>query len=313
LAQVSGQTNLVTPIKSRGNTLRLARWAEFKGIDNIHRPEELPLEKQVKARNVYANDRGKYCRRAGQTLRLSGNIHSLFPFDTYLFGVRDGNLVYINKSYSSSILKTGMDKTSFTVIGTRVAFSDNIVIGYIKDLVAYDFSDVTEDFKTKVFPCTILRTYRGRMYLVKDNVLWITDAGNYGRIDTRKGFIMFPDDVTMIEPVDDGIYVSSDRTYFLNGAGPEKFVQDIVDDGKAVRGTSAIFNAVKMGENAVLDYSRSRGKVAVWMSDRGICMGFSGGKVLNPLEGSYRVPSCNEGAGFINTVDGLFYIVTLRR
>lgn len=306
MAQVSGQTNLITPIKSRGNTLRLARWADFKGIDNIHRPEELPLEKQVKARNVYVNDRGKYRLRPGQTLRLSGNIHSLFPFGVYLFGIRNGNLVYIDKSYNSTILKTGMDKTSFTVIGTRVAFSDNTVIGYIKDLVSYDFDAITTEYKTKVFPCELLRTYRGRMYLVKDNVLWMTDAGNYGRIDTRKGFIMFPESISMVEPVDDGIYVSSDKTYFLAGPSPEKFVQDVVDYGKAVKGTSAVFNAIKLGTEAT-------GKVAVWTSDRGICMGFSGGKVVNPLEGSYQVPSCNEGAGFINTVDGLFYTATLRR
>ena len=306
MAQVSGQTNLVTPIKSRGNTLRLARWADFKGIDNIHRPEELPLDKQVKARNVYVNDRGKYCRRPGRTLRLSGNIHSLFPVGDYLYCVRNGNLVYVDRAYNATILKTGMDETSFSVIGTRIAFSDNVTIGYIKDLVAYDFSDVTEEFKVKVFPSSLLRTYRGRMYLVKDNVLWFTDAGNYGRIDTRKGFIMFPEDVAMVEAVDDGIYVSSDRTYFLSGTSPDKFVQEVVDYGKAVKGTSAVFDAVKMG-------SGNTGKIAVWLSDRGISMGMAGGKVMNPLEGSYQVPSCTEGAGFINTVDGLYYIATLRR
>jgi len=311
--QASGQTNFQGPIRSRGNSLRLARWAEFKGIDNIHRSEELPLDYQVKARNVYINDKGKYVSRPGRTLVLSGNIHSLFPFGNYLFGVRNDTLVAIDRNYEVTPLRVvGSGKMSFTVIGTWLAFTNSSVIGYIKDLVAYDFSDVTLQNKIKVFPSLIVRTYRSRMYLAKDNILWFTDAGNYGRIDTRKGFVMFPEDINMVEPIDDGIFVGSDKVYFLRGPSPEKFQQEVADSDRAIYGTSAVFDAIKIG-------SEVSGKIAIWTSEVGVCMGLPGGfaqssvKVTNTVEGTYQVPTCREGAGFINTVDGLYYVATLRR
>lgn len=311
--QASGQTNFLGPIKSKGNTLRLARWADFGGIDNIHAPDEMAFGKMVKGRNVYVNDQGKLVNRPGKTLRLSGNIHSLFPYGNNMFAVKSDNLVSIDRDYNVSILRAvGPGRMSYTVIGDRVAFSNEVQIGYIKDLVAYDFPDVTNETKVKVFPAKILRTYKGRMYLARGNVLWFTDAAKYGVVDMRKGFYLFPEEITMVEPVNDGIFVSSDKTYFLDGDSPEKFKQGTVDEDKAVYGTSCVFEGIRIG-------TEISGKIAMWLSTSGICIGMPGGfmntgkKVVNLLENTYKVPACNEGAGFLNTTLGAVYTTTLRR
>jgi hypothetical protein len=239
----------------------------------------------------------------------------LFTHGKYLLAIRNQNLVAIDEAYNVTILKynVGPARMSFTVAGTWVIFTNNTVIGYIKDLVCYDFSDVTTEYKIKVFPASIVRTYRGRVYLAKDNVLWFTDAGNYGRIDTRKNFILFPEEITMVEPADDGLFISSDAIYFLAGASPEKMEVEKLDDGKAVKGTSCVFDSYRLG-------GENTGKVAVWLSDKGVSMGMqhfglgsASGRIVSPMDGTYSVPSCEEGAGFINTVDGLYYTVTLRR
>jgi hypothetical protein len=74
-------------------------------------------------------------------------------------------------------------------------------------------------------PGDILEYHNGRIYIANNNILWFTEPLRYGLVKPMKGFLQFPKRITIVKAVDDGLYVCSDKTYWISGADTPQFHQ----------------------------------------------------------------------------------------
>ena len=143
-------------------------------------------------------------------------------------------------------------------------------------------------------PGDILEYHNGRIYIANDNILWFTEALRYGLVKPMKGFLQFPKRITIVKAVDDGIYVCSDRTYWISGVDTPQFHQREVLPYGGVFGTGINipnFDAV------------------AWFSKRGVVFGGENGEVLNIMQDRVAVGDYGYGTMLWREHKGLRQIV----
>jgi hypothetical protein len=143
-------------------------------------------------------------------------------------------------------------------------------------------------------PGDILEYHNGRIYIANDNILWFTEPLRYGIVKPMKGFLQFPKRITIVKAVDDGIYICSDRTYWISGVDTPQFHQREVLPYGGVFGTGLNipnFDAV------------------AWFSKRGIVFGGENGEVLNIMQDRVAVAEHGYGAMLWREHKGLRQIV----
>jgi len=119
----------------------------------------------------------------------------------------------------------------------------------------------------------IVRHKHGRLWVANSNILACSEALRYGLTNPGKHFFLFPADITVLEPVDDGAYVVADKTYFLGGTSPEAMTQRVVLDATGVFGTGMTLAAHRTGLQAT-------GELAYWVGSIGPVLGLPGGQVM---------------------------------
>jgi hypothetical protein len=143
-------------------------------------------------------------------------------------------------------------------------------------------------------PGDVLEYHNGRIYIANNNILWFTEPLRYGLVKPMKGFLQFPKRITIVKAVDDGIYVCSDRTYWISGVDTPQFHQREVLPYGGVFGTGINipnFDAV------------------AWFSKRGIVFGGENGEVLNIMQDRVAVGTYGYGAMLWREHKGLRQIV----
>jgi hypothetical protein len=142
-----------------------------------------------------------------------------------------------------------------------------------------------------------LEYYNGRIYFAVGNILYWTLPFAYHIVDYRENFVQFPEDITDVAAVDDGLYVGADKTYFLGGDKPQDFtVKDVTDD-VIVSYTMVVVPASKV-------LKEGDDPVVVWTGHRGVWVGGPGGQITNITEDRYVPKSATEGTAVIRDRDG---------
>ena len=90
----------------------------------------------------------------------------------------------------------------------------------------------------------IVKYYNGRLYVAQDNILWYSEKYQYQHFNLSSNYIEFPTRIKEVMPVESGIWIGSDRLYFLSGSEPDKFDRLIRDSVKVVEGTSTRVNGL---------------------------------------------------------------------
>lgn len=127
----------------------------------------------------------------------------------------------------------------------------------------------------------IVRTYKGRTYVVGGKWVWVSPALDYGVIDTRGAhYLTFRRSITMFEPVESGIFAGlREQTLFLRGDGPEGFRVERKSARGAVRNSgrkvAADFFSGELAPNRDLP-------VATWLSEAGMALGRPDGSIVYP-------------------------------
>jgi hypothetical protein len=105
-----------------------------------------------------------------------------------------------------------------------------------------------------------------------------------------------------VRAVRDGMYISNGRaTYFLSGLDPQEFSMVKVDEEPAILGTDAILDGGLVGEDAIA------GRVILWLSPGGICLGAAEG-VFRKISKDYYRPSISfTGASIVRKNERGFY------
>jgi len=220
------------------------------GVDNVTPVNKLlPTKKGFfvqKADNVDINDDGELLRREGFISAYGGTkIHSIWAnedSDLVLF-VEDGILKKFNTDLSSTIILpyVGDSRMEYVEINKIVYFSNEQVIGFIKNGEVNPFSTPTEKFKVRMKGGQVIEYYKARLYAAKDNVIRYSDVLDLTRMDERSDFIQMEDRVTMIKGVRAGLYVGTrKKVHFFLGDDPveSKFVTTKVLDVGAYEGSA---------------------------------------------------------------------------
>lgn len=139
----------------------------------------------------------------------------------------------------------------------------------------------------------ILAFLNGRLYSALGAVLSFSEPYLLNLYNPGRNYIVFPAPITMIEPCQNGLYVSADQTYWIAG-DPTVAELNPVLPYKAIRGTSGPVP----NDNS-----------CYWLSERGIVVGTQAGTVKNLQEGSVATGAAESGAGLFREQDGVKQIV----
>lgn len=253
--------------------------------------------------NVDIDDNGKPHRRDGyeSAIYSGSSIRSLWANDKICLFADGTNLKYLNSYNIPSNLISGIgltDTFSFVEHGNLIFFSSASIIGYINadTAISYPFPDPGQTFKIKMVGGQILEFYNSRLYSANDCTLFFSDATIPTRMDTRKNAIAFPNRITMVKAVDDGIYVSdSKNVYFEAGRDPiSEFAEREVTDIPAIEGMS-VTAEVK---------GKVTKKTVYWMTEKGIYAGYNSGEVIPQQKGLYNIEGLESGTAIIK--DGTY-------
>ncbi|MFW1993725.1 hypothetical protein ACG904_02030 [Acinetobacter guillouiae] len=122
-----------------------------------------------------------------------------------------------------------------------------------------------------------MKYWQGRLLTADKNILRFSQAMAYHLHDERHDFIMLPQRISFILPVDGGIWVGQvDHVVFLSGAEPSEmtFV-------KKTAHSPIPYSAVEVDSDLIgADISQGGGKTALWLSENGYVIGTSTGQII---------------------------------
>jgi hypothetical protein len=166
-------------------------------------------------------------------------------------------------------------------------------------------------FCSRMLPGRILRYYHGRLYSVIDNFIFYSDPQAYGRCKISNNFIALASNVTMLEPVETGLYISTEtEVFFLGGTDPSTgYSLQRVSETPAVEGSSLVAKPEVLGIKGITGST----KVAVWFTNAGWAAGLPDGNVAFLTRDKLALPEYTQAATLHRMVDGMSQLVTIPR
>lgn len=150
----------------------------------------------------------------------------------------------------------------------------------------------------------MLGFHGSRMYVVQGDTLWYSDPFEYELFDLRSSFIRFPSNITLFAPVNDGVFLGiEDETFFLQGMEPSQFVSTTVASYGAIPGT-LVYPALDLVLKGDI-----QGSAGMWMSQRGVCLGLTGGQFSNLTSARFTASSARRGGALFKLRAGAPYYV----
>ena len=153
----------------------------------------------------------------------------------------------------------------------------------------------------------------GRIWGVAGKKLFYSEPAQYDWFKTGT-YLPFLEDLAMVMPVNDGIYVGSLAScWFLQGTEPAKMILKRVGDG-VIPGslTLAQISAGIAGGAATSQIFAAQSKLPtpVWMSPSGWVVGTQGGNLTHMTEGRLRINPRAQGASLYRMKDGIPQVIT---
>lgn len=156
---------------------------------------------------------------------------------------------------------------------------------------------------------TVTAFWRGRVLLAVGPVLYASRTNQWESFDFRRDFKQFSDDITLIQPVDGGVFVgTTTELAFLSGTEFDKLVYRQVVAGRTVLGSGVAVRGelLPQGEGSGL------GSAMVCIADKVLTAGFSDGSVVRMTEGRYTTDVTEVSATF-RMVDGIPQYIAIPR
>ncbi|MDQ8046903.1 MAG: hypothetical protein REI11_20025 [Patulibacter sp.] len=142
---------------------------------------------------------------------------------------------------------------------------------------------------------SVVRHYRGRMLVADDSVLYVSEPFNYGLYNPATSYFPFPERISVIEPVDNGLYICADKTYWIGDLFNDT-LQELLPYG-ALPGTS--------GQSPDLEQ-------VFWQSPRGLVVADKNQAVKNLQDDALVLPPAASGASLYREQNGSLHIVSTR-
>lgn len=142
---------------------------------------------------------------------------------------------------------------------------------------------------------TVLGLWRGRVLMAEGGILHASRNGQWELFDMRRDFKRFSAPITLIQPVDEGVFVGTQQELcYLAGTEFDKLVYTKVVDGPVALGSGVPVRGelIKRGDNV------GEGSAMVCIADGVVTAGFSDGAVARLSEGRYRANVTEVAATF---------------
>lgn len=145
--------------------------------------------------------------------------------------------------------------------------------------------------------------HNGRMLYVSNSFLYYSEAFAYEKVDMRNSFVQFPNMVTGVVSLDEGVYVGTTKALFwLGGADIKDATFDEAYSHGIVRGTMKVADRF---ENREQD-------TAFMVSQKGIIVGDASGGVSNVSEDRAKFDKALvKGASYVRELDGQNHFVSV--
>ena len=294
---------------------QLFTFGHFAGINNVDKSFRVPSVRNNAGvvytdmdalENVDIDNSFALSTRDGSDLKLAGtDVHSIWADgETCLFVDLD-RLYSLSELYARTEVLSGLtlgERISYAPVNDRIYFTNKGYIGYFHNLLATALSDPNISFKLPLPAGQRIAYYRGRLYVAKGKVLYISDA-LCDHYDIRTGFRVFENDITMVREVDNGIYVADSKTWFLQGAEPDEFQRAKVSDSDVIPFTDCLISGLLVGDGIA-------GNLAIWTSTDGICVGDNSGAVKNLTRARYYMASHGIGGSAVRNLNGQVHYIT---
>jgi len=286
----------------------------FSGMNNVEESFRIPATADKAWHKLYDMDElenldidNSYVlsTRPGSDLELAGtDVHSLWSDeDTCLF-VDSPTLYKLNPQYTAtSIGMVGMGRMSYAPWNDKIYMTNDSFIGYLRDNTLTPLADPGILYKLPLPAGRFIAYYRGRLYVAKGKVLYISDA-LCEHYDIRTGFRVFANDITMLVAVGKGLYVSDGATWFIPGAEPDEFQKNRVMEADAIPYTAIVVSGGFMGDGVQYD-------CALWTSTNGICLGDSDGTVKNLTRSRYAMSQHAIGGAVVRNLNETVHYITV--
>jgi hypothetical protein len=296
---------------------------KFKGMNNVEDPtvvgafdkELRSFTEAVSLNNVDMSPTGETKLRKGFIKQVSGDYHSAWstPDFAQSFLVDGTQLKSFNGTTLSSSLKTVASKLpmSFCKVNDVIVFSNGVDFGVIENGGVVDPFIPTSEFKVPMQPGQFLEWYNGRLYSLYNDVLYCSESldteGGIEQMDLRQNEVAWlKGSGTMLKAVDDGLWVASEEeVIFLQGDDP------FSGDGFTLKEITPYGSAYGTAISAKGELFGTSGKVAIWTSVRGICIGGNSGAFRNMSQDKMAY-DFGRGAAFLREEGGdVHYITTM--
>lgn len=143
---------------------------------------------------------------------------------------------------------------------------------------------------------TLLATFNARLLSALGSTLYLGEAYAGAMYRPLRGFIPFPDRITMLAPLDTGFFVGTKTaTYWCSGRNPDELEVTVAKDEGVVLGTCARITQDRQ----------------CWRSASGVCLGASDGSVINVLEKHVAASDGEAGATVYREYGGLKQYVSV--
>lgn len=147
---------------------------------------------------------------------------------------------------------------------------------------------------------SIVKYYKGRVYIASGNILWYSEPWQYEYFKLDSNYIEFPEDIVEVMPVEDGLWIGSDRLYFLSGEEPSTFRRVTKEVIRVVRGTSTLIPGSYTPSDGL-----SGGYKWIVSSDLGIFMLHSQGIATNLSSPNVSLDSADSGSSIFLQTNGI--------
>lgn len=142
---------------------------------------------------------------------------------------------------------------------------------------------------------TVAAFWRGRVLVSVGSVLYASKANQWELFDFRRDFKQFTGDITLIQSVEGGVFVGTDKELsFLSGSEFDKLAYARVVPWPVVLGSGVSIpgELIQQGQGV------GQGPAMVCIADGGIVAGFSGGGIIRMTEGRYATDATEVAATF---------------
>lgn len=292
------------------------RYVGFLGLDNSNDPVKFGSgEGAVKlsvAENVNVQRNMSVSRRDGYSLWKAGQYKSLWGNGVDVYAVKangiNGDLVKLDSNKVETVIRSNVVNLPMEFVDARngyIYYTNGLLIGKIKNGISYSLTNSSDQFKGTLPPGSFLSYLSPRILVVRDNVIYISDAVNRDVYHQHTGFIQFDTTIRMVAPVGQNLFVSDSRyTWFLTKMQPQLDIPSPMFQLKKVASYPAIAGnpfAVVEGIKTEMGYYAD---AAMWISENGVCIGGSDGMFENLTDKKYKMPSVMRSACVDNVTVG---------